>query len=192
MIASVVACSPMRAFAVALTLLVVPTPALADAISSPPDDCAEGSEGIRCHGSPTCRPLACTTDAECGEGKACQERSLCIDRHCCGGRSCYTTTGQNDSAFSDHVTATCANGAACAAGDCETRRVCVPAGEPDEPVMEEPAMNETPMTEQTSTQTTTEETEDDSCSASSTAGGGIVLTALVALAIASRKKRAPR
>jgi MYXO-CTERM domain-containing protein len=183
----------MRALVVALSIVTVPAAALADAISHPPDDCAEGSEGIRCHGSPTCRPVACTTDAECGEGKACEERSLCIDRHCCGGRSCYTTTGQNEAAFSDHVTATCANGAACASGSCESRRVCVPAEEPDEPAMNEPAMNEPAMNEptsmETSTQTHSEETEDESCSASSTAGGGLVLTALVALAIASRRRR---
>jgi hypothetical protein len=176
----------MRTLAM-LGVLALPSAAYADAISNPPEHCTEGSQGITCHGAPTCRPIACAGDAECGAGRACRERELCIESHCCGGRTCFTSGGRNEAAFDDHVAASCAGGAACGSGECRSVRVCVPT-DPDRAPMEETTTMDPPaMATEPAGQTSGE--DGGGCATSSSTGGALVLAAIGAVVLGFRTRR---
>ncbi|HJL18392.1 MAG TPA: MYXO-CTERM sorting domain-containing protein [Sandaracinaceae bacterium LLY-WYZ-13_1] len=115
----------MRAGLVLALVCVSPAVAAADVVGPPPDDCVLGAEGTVCHGLEYCRPLDCTSDADCDGGEICQTRDLCIETRTCGGRR-LPDSGPPPSVAS--ATATCSE--ACAEGTCETRNVCVPDGTP--------------------------------------------------------------
>jgi hypothetical protein len=103
---------------IAIALVVAASPARADVVSPPPEQCPAGSEGIDCHGRPTCRIRRCNENTDCGDGEACQRRNLCVTVQNCGGES-------GEPRY-DHVTGECRDGS-CAEGDCNRRAsVCVP------------------------------------------------------------------
>ena len=104
----------------------------ADAVSPPPEDCAQGSQGVECHGPQRCAPIECTETASCGEGQTCQVARLCVDSiNCCGGWGdpCPVST----------VTASCEGGAACDQGTCQSVQVCLPGGSSGEDASTTPA-----------------------------------------------------
>ncbi len=96
--------------------------ARADAVSPPPEDCMAGTTGDTCHGGIFCRPRDCTDGSQCDFGEVCEDRELCVGQIDCTG-------GWDPEAgpfYSDTVEGSCAGGAACTSGTCQTVKVCVP------------------------------------------------------------------
>ncbi|MDI1447561.1 hypothetical protein [Polyangium sp. 6x1] len=105
---------------------VAPTPARADVVGPPPDDCPEGTVGATCHSAPYCSPVACTSDAECGRGETCQDKPLCASTIVCAGLL------PPDADLMDYertkIVGPCSDANACASGaTCKTQKVCVAA-----------------------------------------------------------------
>jgi hypothetical protein len=109
----------MRFFSFLLAASSLASPAFADVLSPPPDDCAEGTMPIACHGPPTCRVVPCTSDGDCAPGFACVEASLCVVEHGCGGRL--------GTPRYEHASDDCDDTMRCPGDEgtfCQTRRVC--------------------------------------------------------------------
>ncbi|MDI1477416.1 hypothetical protein [Polyangium sp. y55x31] len=109
-----------------LSALAYVTPARADVVGPPPDECPAGTEGASCHGGPYCRPIECTSDAECGRGETCKDTPLCVSTINCAGLL------PPDASPTDYdrakIEGSCPNGNECAAdATCKTQKVCVPA-----------------------------------------------------------------
>lgn len=97
--------------------------AKADAVLSPPSDCAPGAEGRTDHNGPYCAPSTCTAEKGCTHG-ACREQALCV-----GTETLKSASGWSFGKEITHVVAygPCGAGGACAKGRCETALRCVPA-----------------------------------------------------------------
>ena len=95
--------------------------AFADMIPEmPPQNCAPGSVDSQSHEGSYCRPLDCTSDAQCGKELVCQSQALCI----------YTTTyyarPDGREAKRSSAAGACSKEKACTVGACETAKRCVP------------------------------------------------------------------
>lgn len=120
--------SPLRRLVPALTAALLAlgmtgmaATAQADAVPMPPEDCMEGTTGDSCHGGIYCGPSNCTDGSQCDSGEVCEDRELCIGQIDCTG-------GWDPEAgpfYSDTVEGSCAGGAACSSGTCQTLKVCV-------------------------------------------------------------------
>ncbi|MEM9067578.1 MAG: hypothetical protein AAGE52_03700 [Myxococcota bacterium] len=101
--------------------------AAADRVAAPPPDCPPGSAASFDGGGPHCRPLACASDADCEGTLRCAEASLCVLVEELRSYSQEVSTRES-------VTGTCASGAVCERGECQSRRWCVlGTPEPSEP-----------------------------------------------------------
>ena len=109
-----------------LSALVFVTPARADVVGPPPDDCPEGTEGATCHGGPYCSPVECTSDAECGNGETCKDKPLCVSTISCAG---LLPPDANPMDYErTKIESPCPTGNECTQGaTCKTQKVCVPA-----------------------------------------------------------------
>lgn len=119
-------CRAAAAMLCALAALLLVSIAEADAVPPPPADCPAGSRGETCHGGPHCRPKPCDVDADCSSGETCQDLDLCLGQVDCAG-------GWDPDAgphWVDTVEGSCANGAACSRGTCQTTEVCAPPPPP--------------------------------------------------------------
>lgn len=97
-------------------LLIVPSPASADAVSPPPAVCPDSSTGATCHGPPHCAPDVCHADSDCDPGLSCLPAQLCIQAITCGGWGGSTPA--------ENVMGSCATGACSDLATCTTRNVC--------------------------------------------------------------------
>ncbi|MDC3954948.1 hypothetical protein [Polyangium jinanense] len=109
-----------------LSALAFVTPARADVVGPPPDECPEGTEGGSCHGGPYCRPIECTSDAECGNGETCKDQPLCVSTISCVGLLPPDASPMDFE--TPKIEALCPNGNECMQGaTCKTQKVCVSA-----------------------------------------------------------------
>lgn len=69
----------------ALAGLLTVGSAAADVIGPPPTTCLDGSVGASDHGGPYCRPLRCSSDADCKDGRVCRKLALCVGTFSGGG-----------------------------------------------------------------------------------------------------------
>lgn len=110
------------AVAAALAAAMFGAPARADAVGYPPEVCPAGSEGAASHCGEYCSPHRCTNDDDCGGDMTCEPLDLCIEvLQCMSNGGPFTAEAVRD---------TCEGGAACAAGTCQSARVCA-SPEPD-------------------------------------------------------------
>src|SRR5262245_60743770 len=100
--------------------------ARADAVPAPPSSCPKGTEGSTCHGGPYCRPLACTTDADCKGGSTCGDVSLCVGVISCAG---LLPPDADPSQFNvSRADELCPTDTKCPSDTtCQSIKVCVPA-----------------------------------------------------------------
>lgn len=108
-----------------LALLTLEPVVFADVVSPQPETCPEGGQPATCHGGPHCRPIGCTTDSDCMDGRVCQDRSLCVGVVNCAGN----IPPDADPAMYNvqTVVSTCSPDAPCTGSDtCTTLKVCVP------------------------------------------------------------------
>jgi hypothetical protein len=162
-------------------LALTVSPALADDIEGPPEECPPGAQGDSDHAGPYCKPWRCTNDSECAPGFDCVEAGLCATNARVSG-------GIEGSSWERiEVHGICSGRAGCAEGQCMTLQVCMPRNS-SPPVMVEPTMERPPTATTVSTQTTTEEEEDESCSV--VTPSFVVAIGIVALVLAGlRRKR---
>lgn len=106
---------------VLVSLLLLTTPALADVVDSPPEDCVEGTSPDTCHGGPHCTPNRCTTDEECEGDFVCEEREYCVGTINCAG---MLGPGEDPSDYDRDVVLGACRGDC--EGACNTIRLCVP------------------------------------------------------------------
>ena len=118
-------CSSFWLFALGFAALSFASPARADVVGPPPDDCPVGTEGATCHGGPYCSPVECTSDMECGSGETCNDLPFCVSTILCAGLL------PPDANLMDYerakVEAPCPTANECTQGaTCKTLKVCVP------------------------------------------------------------------
>jgi hypothetical protein len=104
----------------ALAWLLATPAAQADVVEPPPDDCPAGTEGSSSHCGSYCWPQICVDSSDCTGGKTCQALALCLEQTECGSH------WDPDAApvIINKASRSCASGAACASGTCETIDVC--------------------------------------------------------------------
>ncbi|MBI4703966.1 MAG: hypothetical protein HY744_22895 [Deltaproteobacteria bacterium] len=114
--------SSLAAAVVAVALLVAPSQARADAVGPPPESCPAGARGETCHGGSYCAPASCSDGSPCQDGAQCRAAELCVDKIDC--RSGWTPPDAGPQ-YAATVAGSCAGGAACAKGSCQSVKVCV-------------------------------------------------------------------
>ena len=102
-------------------VLVVAPRARADVVGPPPASCPPGSEGAVCHGLEFCRPLPCTADTDCRDGKVCREVGLCLTSRSCGGRRPPDAAPPPPTSVAERA---CGASESCGADACAFARYC--------------------------------------------------------------------
>jgi MYXO-CTERM domain-containing protein len=92
-------------------------PVPADVAPPPPDDCPEWTTPSSAHGCAYCESRTCVDDTRCGRGRHCGTAALCVETV-----DCWSWSGSYQV---QSTIAACPDGT-CAAGSCETMRVCLP------------------------------------------------------------------
>lgn len=167
----------MRALTLAAVAFVLaPSLTRADAIMSPPEDCAPGSEAMSSHWGQWCEDTTCASDSDCPAffdlragtplPRVCRSTSVCVPH----GTSAATGPRTLESFRGPYrgpgrrVTGTCAPDGTCREGICDTAARCVlqegpplppPTATPptttSPPTVTTPAPSSTPPTAATST-----------------------------------------
>jgi hypothetical protein len=102
-----------------ILVLATASPAAADVVGPPPDNCPNGSYPDSSHAGPTCWPTVCTSNNECTSGEVCVERALCIEPVQGWGRGGQFTL--------DHAVTSCDGSGVCPPGaSCMTNHRCMP------------------------------------------------------------------
>jgi hypothetical protein len=114
-----------RVFSILTVLgaLLAVTPARADVVPPPPEDCPDGSDGATCHWGGFCAARTCSEADPCEAGMTCRELALCIETVDCGGWGHHPT---------DIVRASCEGGVGCRQGACQNVRVCSETTPPED------------------------------------------------------------
>ncbi|MCB9594508.1 MAG: hypothetical protein H6719_17380 [Sandaracinaceae bacterium] len=176
----------MRAFALVLLVLVLPVPALADAVGPAPADCPSGAQGSTSHYGPNCAPDPCTSDADCAAahnrpaGRTCGDAALCVEtvthEHWRGNTTVVTSHGP------------CGAGDTCERGECQRGRFCV--GAPPTPPAPPPAEPDPePAPEAASPPVEPAATDDGGCGVTRGPQPGLPALALAAVALAFARRR---
>lgn len=189
---------PDRAALLGALLLLAATPAAADDIGPPPEDCPRGSVGTSEHAGEWCAATTCTTDGDCtlqglrAQGldhvgalapMVCREAPLCVieEEYQLGG----LWPDEPPTRTRRIARGACVDGRCPAGGDCGATRRCVPREGP----------RATPAADQPSTAADPREAADEGgCAVGSPgASGPWAALALVALVTAAaRRRRRPR
>jgi MYXO-CTERM domain-containing protein len=105
-------------------VLFAASPALADVVGPPPEECPAGSRPSTAHSGPFCAPTtSCEADADCETG-TCTEVRQCIETRGCGGLE----PPDAEPCTLEHVVGPCGDDGACEIGVCESRRACDAGG----------------------------------------------------------------
>ena len=115
-----------KLFAVTLSVLALASlPARADVVPPEPEACLPGSTPSTCHGGAHCRAQKCETDTNCTGGAVCKEITACVRTVNCAGN----IAPEDDARAYDQdaLEGNCPASGTCAAGTCQSIRVCVQA-----------------------------------------------------------------
>jgi MYXO-CTERM domain-containing protein len=111
------------AAALAALVFLLPGTSVADVVSPAPASCPEGSMPRSGHVGPHCRPLECSSAADCGDNDVCREASLCQEQVHGASRGGPITVWS--------VVGPCVEGSCTDGGTCKTAKYCMDPPKPE-------------------------------------------------------------